>query len=92
MIFQIILLPGNHNLPAAVNIDKCGDLATTRVALVALMYGGQVGCVASQRRAMKPLDVATRSRRALQLDRRPKSLAADTRVWLNIPSSVCWQN
>lgn len=23
--------------PAAVNIDKCGDLATTRVAFVALM-------------------------------------------------------
>lgn len=25
------------NPPAAVNIDKCGDLATTRVAFVALV-------------------------------------------------------
>ena len=32
-----------NNIPDAVYIDRCGDLATTIVALVDLIYGGRAG-------------------------------------------------
>lgn len=80
----------NHlDIPAAVNIDKCGDLAISRVLLVDLVYGGKVGCVASHLKAMELLVVATRSFKDRQLDLRPNSLAADTCVLFPNHGSVC---